>query len=86
MIHNSKLKLNKEKILKAWAVIWTKESVPIYGLTGKDIIVIAEISDAETKKQKYMEIDFPLFKNKKDAERFRSKNKDWEIIACKIIL
>ena len=75
-----------KKEIKAWAVLWTKKAMPVYGLRDKDIIVIAETSDAETPKQKYMTIDFPLFERRKDAERFRAKNKEWEIIKCLITL
>jgi hypothetical protein len=72
----------KKTKIKAWAVIWTKESMPSYGITEDNRIVIAETSDAETKKQKYMIIEFPLFKGKQNAERFRAKNKEWKVVPC----
>lgn len=76
----------KNKTIKAWAVIWIKKSMPFYGITEKDKIVVAETSDAETKKQKYMTIDFPILKTKRDAEKFRAKNKDWKVVPCEIKL
>lgn len=74
------------KKIKAYAVKWKDSVKDDYLITASDNeIVIAETEDgADQRKFKYLVIDYPLFAKKKDAELFRAKNKDWEIIEVNI--
>ena len=78
--------------LKGYAVIWTNKAKEEYGVPNdKETIISVETGEGGDKRFadggfKYIEIDYPIFRFKRDAEEFRAKNKDFKVVSCEIKL
>lgn len=84
-----KPKKQKEKIVKAWAVVWTEKSYKEYGgkgIIGCDIDITIRKRVPGTMKFKTIPLwaDYILFETKKGAMDFAQENVDWEIIKTEI--
>ena len=84
--------MNKNKTIKAWAVIWEKESAKEYGAKEFEILSIEPERNCLTGKRyevkqgcKSFYIDcLAIFANKYEAECWRDKNNNWKVIKVEI--
>lgn len=81
----------EKKTIKAWAVVWTKESYSIYrskGIIGCETEVTIRKRLPASMKFKTIPVwaDYVLFKTLKGAKDFAQGNKDWKTIKCEILV
>ncbi len=84
--------MKKIKIIKAWAVIWEKESAKEYGAKENEILPIEPEADYWNGKRyrvkhngRFLYIDcLAIFAKKFEAECWRNKNDNWKVIKVEI--
>ena len=74
----------REKKVKAWAVKWTKGANESYG--GKGDLICEDSGEYKIKAGKYYISMFTIFSTRKQAEAWREKNPDFEVVPCLIII
>lgn len=81
-----------KKSFKAWAVVWTKKGYKEYGCVGNGVITVEPAEDLKVSctckchpKWHYITIH-AFFTNKREAEKFRGGNLDWEVRRITITL
>lgn len=84
--------MSKQKTIKAWAIVWKKESAKEYGAEENSLLPIEPERDYYTQQRykaknrgRFFYIDcLSVFANKFEAECWRNKNKDWKIVQVEI--
>lgn len=85
--------MKKTKTVKAWAVVWVEGALDLYGVprpTPAELLVGCTVERfladgiGVYKKNTELYADYALFKSNKDAETYRKKNKEWQVISCTI--
>jgi len=73
----------KNRIVKAWAVVWRNDPVNLALYRMKEPILVSE-EWSETVGDKRAFNSYVLFHRRCEAENWRFNNKDWETVRCEI--